>query len=72
MAYANNVHFSNNGIFSAVNTLRENIVGRISRYMHYRATLTELSNLDERQLEDMGITRSMITSISAEAAYGKN
>ena len=37
----------------------------------YRTTLTELQALDNRDLADLGISRSMIRSIAHEAAYGK-
>ncbi|SEM53892.1 Uncharacterized conserved protein YjiS, DUF1127 family [Loktanella fryxellensis] len=37
----------------------------------YRTTLTELQALDNRDLADLGISRSMIKSIAYEAAYGK-
>lgn len=37
----------------------------------YRQTVAELSNLSNRELEDLGIHRSMIARIAAEAAWGK-
>lgn len=37
----------------------------------YRTTLTELQALDNRDLADLGINRSMIRAIAFEAAYGK-
>ena len=37
----------------------------------YRTTLTELQSLDNRDLADLGISRSMIKGIALEAAYGK-
>ncbi len=37
----------------------------------YRRTVRELSALSTRELNDLGISRSMITRIAAEAAYGK-
>lgn len=36
----------------------------------YRQTLRELSDLTNRDLDDLGIHRSMIKSIATEAAYG--
>lgn len=36
----------------------------------FRQTLRELNALSNRDLEDMGIHRSMITRVAAEAAYG--
>ncbi|PCD77556.1 DUF1127 domain-containing protein [Pseudothioclava arenosa] len=37
----------------------------------YRQTLRELKSLSNRELEDMGLHRSMITRVAQEAAYGK-
>lgn len=37
----------------------------------YRQTYTELSNLTTRELDDLGIARSMIRRLATEAAYGK-
>ncbi|WBU61884.1 DUF1127 domain-containing protein [Paracoccus albus] len=37
----------------------------------YRQTVSELSSLSARELDDLGIHRSMITRIASEAAWGK-
>lgn len=37
----------------------------------YRQTVAELSSLSSRELDDLGIHRSMITRIASEAAWGK-
>ncbi|WBU65731.1 DUF1127 domain-containing protein [Paracoccus aerodenitrificans] len=37
----------------------------------YRQTVNELSALSNRELNDLGISRSMITRIATEAAWGK-
>lgn len=37
----------------------------------YRQTLRELNALTNRDLEDLGISRSMVTRLAHEAAYGK-
>lgn len=37
----------------------------------YRQTVAELSSLSNRELDDLGIHRSMITRIATEAAWGK-
>lgn len=37
----------------------------------YRQTLRELNALSTRELNDLGIHKSMITRIALEAAYGK-
>jgi uncharacterized protein YjiS (DUF1127 family) len=42
---------------------------RFTRYRLYRQTLKELSVLDERQLADLGLTRSMLDRVAFQAAY---
>ena len=37
----------------------------------YTQTVTELSGLSDRELNDLGIARAMITEVANEAAYGK-
>ncbi|MCT2540180.1 DUF1127 domain-containing protein [Sedimentimonas flavescens] len=43
----------------------------LARRKVYRQTLRELKGLSSRELDDLGIHRSMITRIAMEAAYGK-
>ncbi|WP_099827591.1 DUF1127 domain-containing protein [Oceaniglobus indicus] len=59
----------NTGRFAAtMNSLRV----RLAQYRVYRRTLNELERLSDRDLADLGISRSMITTVSADAAYGNN
>lgn len=44
---------------------------QIARRRIYKRTHAELSALSTRELDDLGISRSMITRLSHEAAYGK-
>lgn len=41
------------------------------RYGVYRETIRELAALSDRDLNDLGLHRSQITTIAVEAAYGK-
>lgn len=43
----------------------------LRRRQVYQRTYRELSNLSTRELQDLGINRSMITRLAHEAAYGK-
>lgn len=43
----------------------------LARRRVYKRTYAELSALSTRELADLGITRSMISRLSYEAAYGK-
>jgi uncharacterized protein YjiS (DUF1127 family) len=42
------------------------------RYRLFRRTYDELNALSTRELDDLGISRSMITRLAHEAAYGRN
>ncbi|MGB3407358.1 MAG: DUF1127 domain-containing protein [Jannaschia sp.] len=43
----------------------------VSKWRVYRRTFDELSALSNRDLADLGLSRSMIRGIALEAAYGK-
>lgn len=49
---------------------RASLLGRLARYRMFRRTRRELDGLSSRELADLGISRSMITEIAREAAYG--
>lgn len=58
--------------------LRDRITARIAsmradyaKWRVYRNTVNELSALTNRDLADLGLSRSMISSIAYEAAYTK-
>lgn len=69
MAYANDVRAVefNAGFFA---TLRSSIADRVAKYKIYRATINELEVLSNRELSDLGLSRSMIKGVAIEAAYG--
>ncbi|WP_371157076.1 DUF1127 domain-containing protein [Jannaschia sp. 2305UL9-9] len=59
-------------------SLRDRLVARLAtlrtdwaNWRLYRQTVNELSDLSNRELADLGLSRSMIRSIALEAAYGK-
>ncbi|WCR09007.1 DUF1127 domain-containing protein [Paracoccus fistulariae] len=51
---------------TAIQRMQENRARRAV----YRQTVRELSALTTRELDDLGISRSMIRSLAQEAAYG--
>ena len=59
------------GLADRVGSFLRNLQDARRRYKVYRQTLAELSSLSERDLSDLGINRSMISSIALEAAYMK-
>ena len=67
MALVTDIRSDDTGFAHLVATLRDTI----ARRKVYRQTLRELKSLSGRELEDLGMHRSMITRIATEAAYGK-
>ncbi|MGP9790061.1 DUF1127 domain-containing protein [Roseinatronobacter sp. NSM] len=47
----------------------EAVADTFARYRVYKRTHDELSRLSSRELDDLGISRSMITRLAYEAAY---
>lgn len=43
----------------------------LQRRQLFTRTMRELNGLTTRELSDLGLTRSMITRVALEAAYGK-
>lgn len=71
MAYVNTTRSAELGLGDRVNGLVKLIAESIRRRRVYAQTLRELNALSSRELEDLGIHRSMIAAIAADAAYGK-
>ena len=58
-----------NGRTTRVADLVGDITLRVQRYKTYRRTLEELEMLSDRELADLGISRSMLRAIAYKAAY---
>ncbi|MGR3615357.1 MAG: DUF1127 domain-containing protein [Paracoccaceae bacterium] len=56
--------------FAAPLTWVASLGDRFSRYRMYRKTLDELTALSARELDDLGLNRSMLKRVALEAAYG--
>lgn len=50
--------------------LRAELAEKVAKRKVYRTTLNELRDLSDRDLADLGLSRSMIKGIALEAAYG--
>ena len=55
--------------FSRLSTLFGNLRTRFQKYRMYRQTFSALAGLSDRELTDLGLTRSMIGRVSREAVY---
>ncbi len=48
------------------------LVARFSRYAMFRRTISELSALNDRELADLGLSRSQLRRVAYQAAYENN
>ncbi|SPH18729.1 hypothetical protein DEA8626_02271 [Defluviimonas aquaemixtae] len=71
MAHMNDTRGIEAGLVDRIATLLSNLRDSRQRYKLYRQTRNELTRLSDRELHDLGISRSSINSIAIEAAYGK-
>lgn len=56
---------------SFISTIKLNLSERLERRRLYKQTINELSSLTDRELHDIGLSRSMIRSV-AEEMYNPN
>ncbi|WP_341365450.1 DUF1127 domain-containing protein [Yoonia sp. BS5-3] len=70
MAYNTETTFAGFSFGHRFAALRTEIVEKLAKRKVYRSTVAELESLSNRELADLGLSRSMIKSIAIEAAYG--
>ncbi len=63
--------FAGTSLTEGFATFRAQLAENATKRKTYRTTLAELQRLTNRDLADLGISRSMIKGIAFEAAYGK-
>lgn len=71
MAYSNVSTSAGFGLFGRIAELSQTVKTALHRRRVYNQTVSELRALSTRELNDLGISRSMISRIALEAAYGK-
>lgn len=71
MAYVNSTRIAHNGFADRLSAVVASVKTALHRRRVFAETVRELNGLSTRDLADLGITASMITSIAKEAAYGK-
>lgn len=71
MALAQETLSSDFGVIRRLSKLLADAREARQRNRVFRQTLKELNALTNRELADLGISRSMITRVAQEAAYGK-
>ena len=72
MAYASAHQTRTAGLFGTVAEAFASMRNAWTRSRVYMRTYNELSALSTRELADLGISRSMITRLAYEAAYGRD
>ncbi len=70
MANVTDIRASGASLSQRISEVRAALADRYAKYSTYKATLNELAGLNDRDLADLGINRSMIKGIATEAAYG--
>ena len=70
MAFASGIRGGEAGLSDRISAVANDLKDKWGRYKVYRQTLRELGELSDRDLSDLGIHRSQISSIALEAAYG--
>ena len=71
MATASEIYFPSRSAFANVTHIFHTMRDNAAKRKMYRTTVSELSNLTNRELNDLGLSRSAIKGIAFEAAYGK-
>ena len=70
MANAQQIQVAHNGFGEWLRQVTEAARDTLERRRVYRRTVSELSALSNRDLGDLGISRSMIRGLAKETAYG--
>ncbi|SIT75155.1 protein of unknown function [Yoonia rosea] len=63
--------FAGTSLGERIASFRAELAVKAAKRRVYNQTLSELQSLSSRDLNDLGMSRSMIKSVAYEAAYGK-
>ncbi|MFQ1699754.1 DUF1127 domain-containing protein [Loktanella agnita] len=69
MTYQTDTSFAANTFAQRIAALRADWVEKAAKRKIYRSTYNELNALSDRDLNDLGMSRSMIKRVAIEAAY---
>lgn len=70
MAYTNDIRGTAPVSSASLSGMFKTVAERYGRYRVYRQTVAELSQLSDRELSDLGLSRAAIKGIAYETAYG--
>jgi uncharacterized protein YjiS (DUF1127 family) len=71
MAYVNSTRATTVSLSDRFGSLVAGVKAALARRRVYDQTVRELAALSDRDLTDLGISRSVIAQVASEAAYGK-
>ena len=71
MAYVNSTRAASASFADRFSSFFAGLKASAAQHRVYNQTVHELRHLSDRDLEDLGINRSMIPAIAHEAAYGQ-
>ena len=72
MAFLQITNFTNRNFFFKLNTAIQALMSAYRQWSLYRQTVSELQSLNSRELSDLGISKSMITTVARESVYNAN
>lgn len=70
MAFATETRTATSGLKLDLSAAIYALMNRIADYRAYNRTVAELSNLSNRELADLGLSRASIRSAATQAVYG--
>lgn len=70
MAYATDLSTTRIDIIACLRGWASGLLADWNTYRTYRATLAQLEELSERELLDLGLSRSGLKAVARESAYG--
>ncbi|HSF92888.1 MAG TPA: DUF1127 domain-containing protein [Paracoccaceae bacterium] len=71
MAYVTNTQIAPSNVFGALANFFAAAAEKLAARREFKRTVAELQALSGRELADLGLSRSEITRVALEAAYGK-
>lgn len=69
MAYVNSASAASTSFVTGISSAVETLVTRYKQYRMYRETFDGLNALTDRELRDLGLSRSELRSVAQESAY---
>ena len=71
MAFAQDIRNIEGGISHRVSSFVKGVAARYAQHRLERQTFRELSALSDRELDDLGLNRSMLHAVAFEATHDK-